>query len=122
MKKSLLMLGFVLVCALCSTGQNKPTLQLNKLGYFELPGMNVMAFQDIYPEGHQGGVGIIQNGERVATNGDLRLEATPGQWQPIPRQGKRIVDVANNLIKVSLTYPDSSKNGKGFNPIFYPNL
>jgi len=122
MKKSLLMLGFVLVCALYSTGQNKPTLQLNKLGYFELQGMNVMAFQDIYPEGHQGGVGIIQNGERVATNGDLRLEATPGQWQPIPRQGKRIVDVANNLIKVSLTYPDSSKNRKGYNPIIYPDL
>jgi len=122
MKKSFLLLCLVAFCGYISTGQNTQKLQLNDLGYFEIQGLNVMAFQDIYPEGHQGGVGIIQNGERVATNGDLRLEATPGQWQPIPKQGKRIVDKANNLIKVTLTYPDSSKNKKGFNPIFYPDL
>jgi len=63
---------------------------------------------------------LFRTANVVATNGDLRLEATPGQWQPIPKQGKRIVDVANNLIKVTMTYPDSSKNRKGFNPIFYP--
>ena len=122
MKKSFITLSLVVWCIYFSVGQNKQTLQLNNLGYFEIPGLNVMAFQDIYPEGHQGGVAMIQNGERVATNGDLRLEATPGQWQPIPKQGRRIVDVANNLIKVTLTYPDSSKNRKGFNPIFYPDL
>ena len=122
MRKSFLLLCLAAFCGFISSGQNKQTLQLNDLGYFEIQGLNVMAFQDIYPEGHQGGVGIIQNGERVATNGDLRLEATPGQWQPIPKQGKRIVDKANNLIKVTLTYPDSSKNKKGFNPIFYPDL
>ncbi len=122
MRKSLILLCFFAFSASFSSGQNKQMLHLNDLGYFEIPGLNVMAFQDIYPEGHQGGVGIIQNGERVATNGDLRLEATPGQWQPIPKQGKRIVDKANNLIKVTLTYPDSSKNKKGFNPIFYPDL
>lgn len=122
MKKSLLLLSLLATTTLFSIGQNKQILRLNELGYFEIPGLNVMAFQDIYPEGHQGGVGIIQNGERVATNGDLRLEQSPGQWQPIPRQGLRIVDKANNLIKVTLTYPDSSKNRKGFNPIFYPDL
>jgi hypothetical protein len=122
MRKSLLLLYLVGFCVVFPKAQNKQTLQLNDLGYFEIPGLNVMAFQDIYPEGHQGGIGIIQNGERVATNGDLRLEATPGQWQPIPKQSKRIVDKANNLIKVTLTYPDSSKNRKGFNPIFYPDL
>ena len=122
MKKPLLLLFLLATTTLFSIGQNKQILRLNELGYFEIPGLNVMAFQDIYPEGHQGGVGIIQNGERVATNGDLRLEQTPGQWQPIPKQGLRIVDKANNLIKVTLTYPDSSKNRKGFNPIFYPDL
>lgn len=40
-----------------------------------------MALDDIYPEGHQGGVCIIMNGHRVATNGDIHLKATPGQWQ-----------------------------------------
>lgn len=81
-----------------------------------------MVFFDIYPEGHQGGVGIIQNGTRVATNGDLRLEPTPGQWQPIPKIGKKSTDKVKNEISVECTYPDSSINRKGFNPVFYPDL
>ncbi|MGH8021812.1 MAG: AGE family epimerase/isomerase, partial [Opitutaceae bacterium] len=36
----------------------------------------------------------IQNGARVATNGDLRLGPTPGQWQPVPKVGERQVDRA----------------------------
>lgn len=57
-----------------------------ELGYFRNAGVNVMAFDDIYPEGHQSGVSILMHGRRIATNGDLRFEPTPGQWQPIPRQ------------------------------------
>lgn len=98
------------------------SLQINENEYFEKPGLNVMVFFDIYPEGHQGGVGIIQNGTRVATNGDLRLEPTPGQWQPIPKVGKRSVDRTKNEISVKCTYPDSAINRKGFNPVFYPDL
>jgi endoglucanase len=99
-----------------------PRLQLNDLEYFEMPGVNVMAFQDIYPEGHQGGVGIIQNGIRVATNGDLRLDPDPGQWQPTPRQEKRTVNRQGNEITAWLSYPDPAKNRAGFNPVDYPNL
>jgi hypothetical protein len=101
---------------------NAQSLQINENEYFEKPGLNVMVFFDIYPEGHQGAVGIIQNGTRVATNGDLRLEPTPGQWQPIPKVGKRSVDRTKNEISVKCTYPDSSINRKGFNPVEYPDL
>jgi len=69
---------------------------LNKLEYFEIRGVNIMAYQDIYPEGHQGGVAVIMHGKRVATNGDIRLDETPGQWQPIPKQINRKVDLAGN--------------------------
>jgi endoglucanase len=99
-----------------------PTLLLNDQEYFEMPGLNVMAFQDIYPEGHQSGVVIIQNGVRVSTNGDLRLDPTPGQWQAIPRQEKRIVNRLGNEITTWLSYPDPSRNRIGFNPIDYPDL
>ena len=81
-----------------------------------------MAFQDVYPEGHQGGVGIIQNGVRVATNGDLRLEPAPGQWAPVPVQKDRAVDRAAGEIVTTLAYPDPDKDRKGFNPIEYPDL
>src|SRR4029077_2881436 len=95
-------------------------LQLNEQGYFSAPGADVMAFQDVYPEGHQGGVGIIQNGVRVATNGDLRLEPAPGQGAPVRVQGERAVDRPKPEIVVTLSFPDPAKDRKGFNPLEYP--
>jgi len=97
-------------------------MKLNDLEYLEYQGVNVMLAHDFYPEGHQGGVGIIQNGMRVTTNGDIRLEPTPGQWQPIPKVGKRMVDRQKQQISVHMHYPDSSINRKGFNPVIYPDL
>src|SRR5215212_1152394 len=97
-------------------------LRINELEYLEMPGLNVMLAHDYYPESHQGGVGVIQNGLRVATNGDLRLEPTPGQWQPVPKVGKRVVDRARQEISVRMQYPDPEKNRRGFNPIVYPDL
>lgn len=97
-------------------------LKLNSLEYLEMQGLNVMLAHDFYPESHQGGVGIIQNGIRVATNGDIRLEATPGQWQPVPAVGTRVVNKEREEISVRMSYPDESKHLKGFNPIVYPDL
>ncbi|MDD2551601.1 MAG: glycoside hydrolase family 9 protein [Dysgonamonadaceae bacterium] len=96
--------------------------KLNSLGYFQNHGIDIMAFDDIYPEGHQGGLAIIMNGDRVATNGDIRLEISPGQWQPLPIQKSRHVDQKNNRITVELNYPDTSRHLKGFNPMVYPDL
>jgi len=98
------------------------SLILNDKGYFEMPGLNVMVFSDTYPEGHQSGVSVIQHGVRVASNGDLRLEVSPGQWAPAPKPGKRAVDIENQTISQLLWYPDTSKNRRGFNPIIYPDL
>jgi len=96
--------------------------KLNEQQYFERPGINVMYGQDYYPEGHQGGLSIIMHDERVASNGDVRLEDSPGQWSPIPKPGKREVDAAKQEIRVPLSFPDAERNRKGFNPIEYPDL
>jgi hypothetical protein len=105
-----------------STAKSQPALTLNAAEYLEMPGLNVMLAHDFYPEGHQGGVGIIQNGLRVATNGDVRLEPTPGQWQPVPKVGSRQIDRAKQEISVRMEYPDPEKDRKGFNPVIYPDL
>jgi endoglucanase len=97
-------------------------LAINDQEYLEMTGLNVMLAHDVYPDGHQGGVGVIQNGERVATNGDLRLQPTPGQWQPMPAVGKREVNRPAQLVSVHMSYPDETKDRKGFNPITYPDL
>jgi endoglucanase len=97
-------------------------LKINDFGYFEMQGLNVMVFSDFYPDGHQTGVTIIQHGIRVAANGDLRLEASPGQWSPVPKAGQRVVERDEEAITQRLWYPDSTRNRTGFNPIFYPDL
>jgi len=81
-----------------------------------------MAYDDIYPEGHQGGVSLIMHGNRVATNGDIRLEPTPGQWQPVPKQIRRDADIDANSITAYLTFPDSARHLTGFNPMIYPDF
>lgn len=93
-----------------------------KTGYFQNHGVDVMAFDDIYPEGHQSGVSIIMHGQRMATNGDVRLEQTPGQWQPLPKPGLRQVNAAENTITTHLHYPDMDRHLRGFNPMLYPDV
>lgn len=107
------------VLALTALTATAQTFQLGADGYFNAGGTDVMAFSDFYPEGHQGGVCVIMNGQRIATNGDIRLEATPGQWQPVPKQLNR--EVANGRIVTTLCYPDSSRHLTGFNPMVYPD-
>ena len=94
--------------------------RLNATGYFNRDGVDVMAFNDFYPEGHQGGISILMHGHRVASNGDIRFEPTPGQWQPVPKQLDRRID--GERIVTTLCYPDSSRHFTGFNPMIYPDV
>ena len=114
------------LCFLCLFGCKTSNEQEFKLdatsGYFRNGGVDVMAFDDIYPEGHQSGVSIIMHGNRIATNGDIRFEQTPGQWQPVPKQGNRELDETANAIVTSLSFPDSSRHLRGFNPMIYPDF
>lgn len=96
------------------------SFELNQQGYFNCEGVDVMAFDDFYPEGHQGGVSLLMNGRRIASNGDIRLEATPGQWQPVPRKLDRKQTASS--ITTTLCFPDSTRHLTGFNPMIYPEL
>ena len=118
-KKATLAAVGATVLIMTSLTASAQTFQLNSDGYFNAGGTDVMAFSDFYPEGHQGGVCVIMNGHRIATNGDIRLEATPGQWQPVPKQLSRRVE--GGKIITTLCYPDSSHHLTGFNPMVYPD-
>ncbi len=113
-------------------------LVINDQGYFEMPGLNVLVYNNTFSEGHQGGVEIIQHENRVATNGEIRLDPTPGQWQPVAKLGEgvekrgvspqtlaiesRKVDKENNEITMPCSFPDERLDREGFNPLIYPDL
>lgn len=122
MKKQKLLFPIIGCLFFLSQSLSSQKFELSSAGYFQDKGVDVMAFDDIYPEGHQGGVSLIMHGNRVATNGDIRLEPTPGQWQPVPKQRERKLDIATNTITAWLSYPDTSRHMTGFNPMIYPDL
>ena len=49
-----------------------------KADYFEIPGLNVLVYNTTFPEGYQGGVDSILHENRVATDGELCLNSSPG--------------------------------------------
>ena len=109
-----LVLSFSIGNMFMGQAQTSSDLQLNNSGYFEARGLNVMVFSNWYngnfSDSKMSGVEIIQREVRTATNGDVRLNPTPEQWDPIPTFGKRIVDTANNSIEAHLSYPDYDFN------------
>lgn len=96
--------------------------KLNSKEYFNDHGVDVMAFSDFYPEGHQSGVSLIMNDNRAFSNGDIRFEQTPGQWQPVPKQISRVVNKDTQTITTTLSYPDKERHLHGFNPMIYPDF
>lgn len=69
MRKKHFLFASVLALLCGSSALHAQDFKLTSSGYFKNQGVDIMAFDDIYPEGHQGGVCIIMNGHRVATNG-----------------------------------------------------
>ncbi len=116
------MIACALMAAACAQAKDVKTtaadsLVINDKNYFAMQGLNVTVFSDICPDGHQTGVTIIQHGSRVAANGDLRLEVSPGQWSPVPTGGEQVVEKDQRRITQTMSYPDPTKDKKGFNPI-----
>ncbi len=89
----------------------RAALELNEAEYFAADGAEVLVFSNwydgLFADSKISGVEIIQRGERIATNGDVRLSATPGQWDPIGRMIERVVDPATGKVTVTLEYPDN---------------
>jgi hypothetical protein len=96
----------------CGQSKHHPSqsqsLILNDSGYFETRGLNVMVFSNWYDgsfdDAKISGVEIIHHGVRTVTNGDVRLNPTPGQWDAIPEFVSRKVDKENQSIEAILKY------------------
>lgn len=88
--------------------QTNSILTLNDSSYFETRGLNILVFSNYYGlfnDEKLSGVEIIHHEVRTATNGDVRLNPTPEQWDSIPRFIERKVDRKKNTIEAFLQYP-----------------
>ncbi|WP_246068632.1 glycoside hydrolase family 9 protein [Microbulbifer harenosus] len=87
-----------------------PDLRLNDREYFQAPGVNILAFSNppggLFYDAKTSGIEIIQRGERIATNGDLRLLHTPEQWDGMGQLIERSVEREASRIEARLEYPE----------------
>ncbi len=88
------------------------TLHLSERETLEARGLSVLlyhnAFHGVFSDQKLSGLELILHGERIATNGDVRLLPTPAQWDPIPRFQKREADPAAQRLVAWCSYPESS--------------
>ncbi|MGQ1891443.1 glycoside hydrolase family 9 protein [Thermophagus sp. OGC60D27] len=93
-----------------SEKDGKETLVLNDSAYYEAEGVNILMFSNWYngyfSDSKMSGIEVIHHGKRTVTNGDVRLNHTPEQWDPIPKFVKKEVDSLNHIVKAWLEYPN----------------
>jgi hypothetical protein len=75
----------------------------------EAPGLTVIVeqnhFSPIFFDEKNAGIQIILHGERIATDGEVRLNPTPEQWDPVPMFGERTLGETPAQIVVRSSYP-----------------
>lgn len=103
------LLAAVLSAASLSADQGAK-LRISDNDHFESRGLDVLVFSNwydgLFSDSKISGIELIHHGVRTATNGDVRLHATPEQWDAIPEFVERKIDRANHRIEAFLRYPD----------------
>lgn len=88
----------------------QPALSLQSDGYFHRRGLDVLvynnAYDGLFSDAKISSIELIHHDVRTATNGDVRLSATPGQWDAVPTLVSRKVNPETNSVDVNLAYPD----------------
>jgi len=90
----------------CEKQESEQSWTINDHEYLEAPGLSVLAFHNYYPVGKQGGIEIIHHGERIATNGFIRMERVDGRRFPYPESADREIDIQNLALKTTVSYED----------------
>lgn len=105
---------FLFALGLLALGANANDLSINQKEYFEKPGFNLLVFSNAYEglfsDAKISGVEIIHHGVRTATNGDVRLHATPEQWDINPVLKERKINRDEQSIEAFLHYPQHDFN------------
>src|SRR5580692_12738320 len=104
--------GVLLSALFCGGPLMAADLHLNDLDYFETQGLSVLAYQnkfhDVFRDQKLGGIEVILHGERIATDGEVRVSSTPEQWDPVPKFTARKRGAQPDQLIAFSGYPDLS--------------
>jgi hypothetical protein len=96
--------------ALLATGSLAAVdLKVTDKEYLDAPGLSVVLYHNVFDgtfgDQKMSALEIILHDNRIATNGDVRLLPTPGQWDPGPVFARRVADKANRRLTANCSYP-----------------
>ena len=84
-------------------------MQVTDSGYLNTQGFSVMlydsTFHPIFVDEKHTAMEMILHGERIATNGDVRLMPTPEQWDLVAQLKGRQADKEHNRLTAQLSFP-----------------
>jgi endoglucanase len=84
-------------------------MQVTDKNYLDTQGFSVFLYDSTYHpvfvDQKNTAMEMILHGQRIATNGDVRLMPTPEQWDLVATLKERHADTANNRLTASLAFP-----------------
>src|ERR1035438_6208724 len=97
-----------LFSCLCSSGADL-TMKVTDSGYLDTQGFSVILYNStyhpIFVDQKNTAMEMILHGQRIATNGDVRLMPTPEQWDLGAQLKGRQADKENNRLTANLAFP-----------------
>ncbi|WJG09199.1 glycoside hydrolase family 9 protein [Aliiglaciecola sp. LCG003] len=109
----LILLSSMLITSVSYSAENSP-LKMTEKEYLSQPGLDVLVFNNwyngLFSDSKISGIELVHHGVRTVTNGDVRLNDTPEQWDAIPAFIKREVHSSDNSIEAFLHYPEHKFN------------
>src|ERR1700727_2218109 len=109
----MLTLGRVCLLLLLTSGSSlfaaDLAMQVNDKAYLDTRGFSVFLYDSTYHpvfvDQKNTAMEMILHGQRIATNGDVRLMPTPEQWDLVATLKGRQAEKANNRLAASLAFP-----------------
>jgi endoglucanase len=103
-------LGTLVLPLLAAPRLRGDEIALNDRDYFEARGLSVLLYHNavhgVFFDQKLSGLEIILHGERIATNGDVRLLPTPEQWDTVARFEKRVRESSPDRLTAFCEFPD----------------
>jgi hypothetical protein len=84
-------------------------MKVTESGYLDTQGFSVMLYQNTYNpvfiDEKNAAMQMILHGQRIATNGDVRLMPTPEQWDLVAKLKGHSADKEHNRLTADLSFP-----------------